>query len=654
MEVKTYHLKVLGIVGLAAVLLLALFLITELDQTAGVLGVPLDDAWIHYQFARNLSQGNGFSYNTGEPTPGSTSPLWTLLLAGIGLFTDDFLLPSLILSAFFFLLTIGLTYGFSFSLSGRHLTALLAALGVTFTGRLLWAGLAGMETTTFAAFTVLAMRIYSKQGLRPLSALLFGLASQFRPEGHALFALAAIDSVWDGLIKERLPLMIIVKTLILPGLIYGGVVAPYTIFSLITTGHPLPNTFYAKAGNEHFFSWRTLQETIRLHWLDNPVSFLLIIPGFLPTWRRSRLTIWWLIASPVLTAFIVDFVWHHGRYTMPLIPFQMIVAAFGGQWLLDKIIMGNWKVTLFQENRSSYFKNYKTKLPEIILILVFITGGLWRVPLWANMLGSNTREILEIDVALGHWLKENTSKDAVIAVDDIGAVTFISQRRIVDLNGLVSPEMWPAVKADIGLKKNQIAARILSDIAPDIMAVFPMWHWDIASNPAVAQPIYHLKTSSRTIIGDQEVILYRMNWPYLDKSSPQNPLIFSLDDKIQMLGYDLHDPLVGSPLTLNLYWQSLEPVTADYDVFVHVVDETGEIVAQVDQKPVRGLASTNMWQSGDIIRDQYLISSPPDLPVKQYELRAGMYLRETGQRLRVQEGVAVENAIVLTKLVWGS
>ena len=107
--------------------------------------------------------------------------------------------------------------------------------------------------------------------------------------------------------------------------------------------------------------------------------------------------------------------------------------------------MGNWKATLFQKDKSSYFKKYKAKLPEIILILVFITGGLWRVPLWANMLGSNTREILEIDVALGRWLAENTPVEAVIAVDDIGAVTYISQRRIVDLNGLVSPEMWPRI-----------------------------------------------------------------------------------------------------------------------------------------------------------------------------------------------------------------
>ncbi len=44
-------------------------------------GFPLDDAWIHQTFARNLVQFKEWSFNPGYPTSGSTSPLWTLLLA---------------------------------------------------------------------------------------------------------------------------------------------------------------------------------------------------------------------------------------------------------------------------------------------------------------------------------------------------------------------------------------------------------------------------------------------------------------------------------------------------------------------------------------------------------------------------------------------
>src|SRR5438552_1372784 len=47
----------------------------------GRIGFPMDDPYIHLQFARNLAHGAGFSFNPHEPVPGSTSPLWVLVLA---------------------------------------------------------------------------------------------------------------------------------------------------------------------------------------------------------------------------------------------------------------------------------------------------------------------------------------------------------------------------------------------------------------------------------------------------------------------------------------------------------------------------------------------------------------------------------------------
>ena len=50
---------------------------------AGASGFPLDDSWIHLQFARNLAEGAGFSFNPHRPVAGSTAPLWTLLLGAV-------------------------------------------------------------------------------------------------------------------------------------------------------------------------------------------------------------------------------------------------------------------------------------------------------------------------------------------------------------------------------------------------------------------------------------------------------------------------------------------------------------------------------------------------------------------------------------------
>ena len=617
---------------------LAIFLRTELRLTNGRLGVPLDDAWIHYQFARNLAQGHGFSYNPGIPMPGSTAPLWTILMAGVGLFTSDFLLPSLLLSAFFLLLTTWFTYGFMLDLV-EHTGikwAFLAGLGVILTGRLLWAGLAGMETTAFAAVSVAAVWAYHRQGLRPLAALLFALSSQLRPEGHALFALAAADSVLTAyLARNQLPIWSLGRKLLVALLIYGLVNAPYALFSLSVTGHPLPNTFYAKAGAEYLFSWRTLRETIAHHWQDNPVAYFLIALGLVATAKRSRIVVGWLLGLPLLVSFIIDLTWHHGRYTIPLIPFQMIVAALGAEWVAQRLVR----------------LNSKWLVPGLIYSLMLV-GGLQHFIDWARMLGTNSNEILEIDVALGHWLAANTPPDALLAIDDIGAITFISQRHILDLQGLVSPEMWPAIRGEVGgLPRSQAAVRILSTIQPDYLAIFPVWHWEISANPAVVTPVQRFWVDTHTIIFDQEAMVYQPTWPYQPKATPQTALSAKLGTAIQLMGYDFNPhPIDDHMLTLTLYWQSLAAVSESYDVFVHVLTEEGNIVAQGDQQPVGALAPTDRWQAGDIIRDPYMIHMPTNLPTGTYDLSVGMYLRDSGMRLPIAN--TPNDAFYLTSFIW--
>src|SRR5688572_27390620 len=67
---------------LSAALLACLgYFATEVWLLSGALGFPLDDSWIHLQFARNLADGRGLAYNPGELVTGSTAPLWTALLA---------------------------------------------------------------------------------------------------------------------------------------------------------------------------------------------------------------------------------------------------------------------------------------------------------------------------------------------------------------------------------------------------------------------------------------------------------------------------------------------------------------------------------------------------------------------------------------------
>jgi arabinofuranosyltransferase len=628
----------LGALLLAAltILLLGYYLTIEREITGGVIGAPLDDAWIHFQFARNLSQGQGFSFNPGQPTPGSTAPLWTLILAAFGLFSADFLTPALFLSAGFFLASVLLAYGFSGWVTENLWAAVLAGLGVVISGRLLWAGLAGMETTAFAALSLAAIWAYSRSGLRLFPALLFGLAAQLRPEGHALFALALLDAAWQWFriehFENTLTLNSALRTFLPPLALYLLLALPYSLFSLSTTGKPLPNTFYAKVGSQYFFSWRTLRETLAWHWQDNPVSIFLALLGLWPLWRRSRLGVLWLLILPLLTAVIIDFTWHHGRYTMPLIPLQMSAAAVGAWWLVSKL-----------PTRQKGVFPWRLIAQGGVLLLLLL-GGAWRLSYWATMLGTNTKEIQEIDITLGRWLAENTPQEALIAVDDIGAITFLSGRQIVDMNGLVSPEVWPAIEAGEGLERDQVLTRILSELEPDFMAAFPLWRWNITSNPDVAQPLFHVRTDTHTIIFQQDAYVYETTWPYLATAEPEREETAVFGEAIKLAGFD---PPEGGSGTLVLYWQSLAALENDYDVFIHLIDESGNLVAQVDRQPLNGLAPTSSWQTGDLIRDPIELPSVAELAAGEYDVVAGLYLRETGQRLPVNGADAPDNALYL-------
>jgi hypothetical protein len=99
-----------------------------------------------------------------------------------------------------------------------------------------------------------------------------------------------------------------------------------------------------------------------------------------------------------------------------------------------------------------------------------------------------------------------------------------------------------------------------------------------------------------------------------------------------------------------LYWESLAPVMEDYDVFIHMLAPNGDIVSQIDQQPLNGLAATSIWEPGQIIRVPYKINLPIDRADDNYLVETGMYLRESGVRLPVSGGERSGDVIELTTL----
>jgi len=106
--------------------------------------------------------------------------------------------------------------------------------------------------------------------------------------------------------------------------------------------------------------------------------------------------------------------------------------------------------------------------------------------------------------------------------------------------------------------------------------------------------------------------------------------------RIRLLGYDVGTLRAGQPLTVTLYWQSLAELDEDYLVFVHVLDETGAIVTQVDEGPQQGSYPTSLWMAGEVVVDHHALAMPDDIPARSdYHLRVGFYRQENGDYLAV-------------------
>jgi hypothetical protein len=103
---------------------------------------------------------------------------------------------------------------------------------------------------------------------------------------------------------------------------------------------------------------------------------------------------------------------------------------------------------------------------------------------------------------------------------------------------------------------------------------------------------------------------------------------------VRLLGYDLER--VGGRLLLTLHWRAERLMDEDYTVFVHLLKENGEVVAQGDSQPCGGAYPTSVWDLGEVVADRHEI--PLDAGLGQYRLRIGLYRLETGERLPAFDG----------------
>jgi arabinofuranosyltransferase len=418
-------------------------------------GFPLDDGWIHLQFAKNLHDYGSFSYfrNTNV-TAGSTAPLYTFLLAAGFFFTSNEMILSYVLGILFFLLAVYTFYRLLVTLSepGSPIPFIGACL-LALEPRLHWAALSGMETTLFIFLLIAAFYFYKVRLSVPLGIVL-GLLVWTRPEALILPLIFMIDWWYHNWLKtrhtknrknvesERIPFFRswIAKTFAITVLITAG----YFIFNAALSGSMLPNTYAAKlkyySGVAEQFPTEVFQFLTDGHMIVIALFagiFLFSVVTTIFQLRQQPMLIPVLWCTALFLAYWKDlpFLYQNGRYMMPLLPMFIVIGLEGMKLTLRAL-----------SNISSIFQKGKSRLIAEILIGVLMAAHFGYASWQGRSVYQNTcKYISDRQVAAARWIVKNLPRDAVIATHDIGAIAFYSDRKIVDMVGLISPEMVPRI-----------------------------------------------------------------------------------------------------------------------------------------------------------------------------------------------------------------
>jgi hypothetical protein len=487
------------------------YLVSEYTITGHHFGVPLDDVWIHFRFAETFSQGHFFQYNIGEPTPGTTSPLWVALLSPAFFVSPTFVLPfALGLSSLFFLLLLIQIYRLCIDIGFDGNYSLLTTLLTLLAGRLLWSSLSGMEITLFAFLCVLLFRNHLREidsgKVLFTSGLILGLAAETRPETYLLAAIYFPLTVF--MLRKNLKQNAV--SLLSSLVIFLVLLAPYPVFCYIHTGHLLPNTYEGQVGSAKYLpNFTFLIESGKIFVKDNFIILILWFSGMVffiysvkkkKVERKLILLNLWVILLPAISSFIAPNWRHHGRYLIPLIPFINVSAINILQKFYDWLLLKN----------AEKYKLFRKGSLAIILIVTVSSAFAF-----SEVLGWNVENINDQQGKIGTWVKENLPNEKAFGMNDIGAITFISKKYVVDMAGLVTPEVFNFQRMSLedGAKA---LFKFLRSKGVNYIIIYPDWYDYIRDNYLKDfQVVYSAKLEKNTICGGIEMFVYKINWDKL-------------------------------------------------------------------------------------------------------------------------------------------
>ena len=425
------------------------------------IGFPLDDTWIHFTYARNFAEHGQWAFRLGETSAASTAPLWTVLL-GIGYafklapYIWTFLLGWVILA-----------------LLGVQAEATARKLIPTYRPRLPWVGLfsvtawhltwsavSGMETLLhgYIIFIVLSRLIVDPRQYLALG-FIAGISVWIRPDGLTLLGPLLFTALLaENTLRSRMDAV----ANILIG--FGALFVPYLLFNLALSGNPMPSTFYAKQA-EYQQEWLALPLAYRINDYLLPIlasPFLVLIPGAI-LWLRGRIRernwgaiagLFWVVGY-IAIYFMRLPAYQHGRYIIPAFPVMYMWGMLG---------------------MISYVTSPKANTRLVVLWQLLL--GVLCVLFSTIAARQNAHDVYLIEsemVESAKWVQQNIPPDALLAVHDIGALGYYVPNPMIDLAGLITPDVIPFIRDTDRLRE------YLDSKSADYLIVFEGHYPDLTS-----------------------------------------------------------------------------------------------------------------------------------------------------------------------------
>lgn len=506
-------------------------------QTGGVWSAPLDDVFIHFDYARSTARGYPFQWSEGNGySSGNTSLLYPFVLAigyrlgWTGLLLMQFAMGVAVVAVFTYLFSLRRV----FDAQGRQAKYLLPPVLLSL-GALDWSLMSGMENAFHLAMfglVIAALLAYERRvtterhprgwliatGLagvllvytRPESAVsIVGVAAfvVFLNRSYGVFT-ACLRGVAVGL-----PAAIALGVQAGVNRVFTGEWSQAGSIAKLALTHPYMTR--AEKIDEWIFHFKyVLTRNLHHHFADVPaygyiVPAIALVPLFDARVRRYAALLWWMVASylPVV-ALNGQVRWQNERYTMPAVAWLFTLAALGlgsltravGETLGGRLFWGA-RVAVAGIAASVWWHH---QLPNV------------RDQIW--FFARASRNIHDQQYQAGLRLREIGGQiPRRVLVGDAGAVSYGADIPALDIIGLGGYHDLPFARATrhgLGAAL-ELIERIPPRDRPNYMAIYPSWWGDLPT--LFGTYVDEVPVVGNVICGGPSKVIYRAHWDALDK-----------------------------------------------------------------------------------------------------------------------------------------